>query len=248
MLLLIDKIPWITSQDAISAVKKALREPYRNALSDEEKLAGVKPAKIKIWHSWTLDPMASWLLIAATDKETKQLHHLTGLDKSYIATIDFSIITDTWDTNYRKEYKVIPLSKGGRGDQNITESTISSLLSSLIGTHKLPLTPFSAKKVNGKKLYEYAREWNPIFLTVPMSIHGFEILDYQFPLLTLRLDVWSGTYIRSIAHRLGNQFDLGGTLTMLRRTQIGEYTLDQITDNNKEIALWDEKEIPYHKL
>ncbi|MBP7884581.1 hypothetical protein KAZ93_00045 [Patescibacteria group bacterium] len=78
-----------------------------------------------------------------------------------------------------------------------------------------------------------------------MTIHSYEILDYMFPLLTLRLHVGSGTYIRSIAHRLGKQLDLGGTLTMLRRTQIGEYEIKQITDNNRQVATWDEKEVCY---
>lgn len=81
-----------------------------------------------------------------------------------------------------------------------------------------------------------------------MTIHGYEIIDYAFPLLTLRLHVGSGTYIRSIAHRLGTQFDLGGTLTMLRRTQIGEYEIKQIMEDNKQVAVWDEKEVNYSIL
>ncbi len=240
MLLLIDKPTWLTSQDAISAVKKHLREPARDALSLEDREAGLKPPKIKIWHSGTLDPMASWLLIAATDKDTKQLYHLTGLDKSYIATINFSIITDTWDMDFWKEFKQLEMV------EQIHAPTLSQLqhkLDSIIGTHDLPLTPFSAKKINGRKLYEYAREWKAIFLTVPMTVYGYEILDYQFPLLTCRLDVASGAYIRSIAHRLGRQFDIWWTLTMLRRIIIGEYSIEHI--KNPKLATWDEKGIFY---
>ncbi len=240
MLLLIDKPSGLTSQDAISAVKKHLRQPARDALSDDDRANNIKPPKIKIGHAGTLDPMASWLLIAATDADTKKLHHLTNHDKSYTATIDFSIITDTRDMDYRKEYRILPSLTGeGPGVRYIKE-----YLNSIIGTHDLPLTPFSAKKINGRKLYEYAREWKPIFLTVPMTIHGYEILDYQFPHLTLRLDVGSGTYIRSIAHRLGSQFNIWGTLTMLRRTSIAEYHIEQI-EQNKNLAIRDDKNILY---
>lgn len=242
MLLLIDKPSWITSQDAISAVKKAIRQPSRDALTDEDRVNGVKPPKVKIWHAGTLDPMASWLLIAATDKDTKQLHHLTNHDKSYIATIDFSIITDTRDMDYRKEYQQINILDAIARKPYLEQ--VQNKLDSIIGTHDLPLTPFSAKKIDGRKLYEYAREWKPIFLTVPMTIHGYEIIDYQFPHLTLRLDVGSGAYIRSIAHRLGTQFDLWGTLTMLRRTSIADYHVDQIADR-KNLATRDDKEIEY---
>lgn len=243
MLILIKKPSGITSHDAISAVKKSLRQPARDALSDEEKWAGMKPPKIKIWHAGTLDPMASWLIIAATDKDTKLLHSLTGQDKTYQTTIDFSRASDTWDLDYRKEIRDI--------DPTIYEeiptlNQIEDILSSLIWTPNLPLTPFSAKKVDGKKLYEYAREWKPIFLTTPMTIYGYKILDYAFPLLTIQLHVGSGTYIRSIAHRLGTQIWWDALLTVLHRITIGEYSINDI--KKPLIAQWDDKYVEYSIL
>lgn len=154
MLLLINKALGITSHDAISAVKKHLRSPLWDALTPEDRDAGIKPPKIKIGHAGTLDPMASGLLIAATDKDTKLLHSLTGSDKTYETTIDFSQSSDTRDMDYRKELS--PVDGAVYGD--LTVEKITTLLDSIVGTHDLPLTPFSAKKVNGKKLYEYARE------------------------------------------------------------------------------------------
>lgn len=233
MLLLIDKPSGITSHDAISAVKKHLRQPARDAISDEDKQAGKKPPKIKIWHAGTLDPMATGLLIAATDKDTKQLHSLTWSDKTYETTIDFSRSSDTWDLDYRKEIHDI--------DPTTYEdipplSQIQEILNSLIGTPNLPLTPFSAKKFDGKKLYEYAREWNPMFLTVPMTVYGYKVIDYQFPLLKLRLHVWSWAYIRSIGHRIGTQIGGDAILTSLRRTSIWEYSLDIFKE--KIISIW----------
>ncbi len=240
MILLINKPSGITSHDAISAVKKSLRQPQRDALSEDEKSAGIKPPKIKIGHAGTLDPMASGLMIAATDKDTKLLHSLTGSDKTYETTIDFSRRSDTRDLDYRKVLESI--------DPTIYEeipplSQIEDILATLIGTPQLPLTPFSAKKVDGKKLYEYAREWKPIFLTVPMTIYGYKILDYAFPLLKVQLHVGSGTYIRSIGHRLGTQIGWDAILISLKRISISEYSLDGI--KNPLIAQWDDKEIEY---
>ena len=242
MLLLIDKPIWLTSQDAISAVKKNLRQPARDALTDEDRANGIKPPKIKIWHAGTLDPMASWLLIAATDRDTKQLHQITWSDKTYETTIDFSRASDTWDLNYRKDihtidpfiYNNIP-----------TLGQIKEILDTLIGTPQLPLTPFSAKRYKGKKLYEYAREWNPIFLTIPMTIYGYKIISYDFPYLQVQLHVWSGTYIRSIGHRIGSQIWGDAILIELRRLSIGDYKLSDISTSNKNIALRDDKEIMY---
>ena len=240
MLLLIDKPSWITSHDAISAVKKHLRQPSRDALSQEDKNAWIKPPKIKIWHAGTLDPMASWLLIAATDKDTKLLHSLTGSDKTYETIIDFSRTSDTWDMDYRKEiYDIDPLIY----EQIPSLEEMQDILNTLIGTPNLPLTPFSAKKYEGKKLYEYAREWNPVFLTVPMTIYWYKIIDYSFPLLKLQLHVWSWTYIRSIWHWLGTQIGWDALLTSLIRLSIWEYSINDI--KKPLISQWNNKDIEY---
>lgn len=242
MLLLINKPSWITSHDAISAVKKHLRQPARDAITEEERSAGIKPPKIKIWHAGTLDPLASGLMIAATDKDTKLLHSLTGSDKTYETTIDFSQRSDTRDLDYRKLLEPIDPSTY---EDVPTLSQIEEILDTCIGTPELPLTPFSAKKLDGKKLYEYAREWKPIFLTIPMTIYGYKLLDYQFPLLKLKLHVGSGTYIRSIGHRLGTQVGGDAILTSLKRISIGDYSLDFFEQKTIHTAQWDDHEIEY---
>lgn len=247
MLLLINKPSGITSHDAISAVKKHLYaiSPLTREIEGDQLTEPWKRKKIKIWHAGTLDPMASGLLIAATDKDTKLLHSLTGSDKTYETTIDFSRRSDTRDLDYRKEYAILPLRKGDEGGSIPTQDTIASHLDSIIGTHDLPLTPFSAKKVDGKKLYEYAREWKPIFLTVPMTIYGYKILDYDFPLLKVQLHVGSGTYIRSIGHRLGTQIGGDAILISLKRISIGDYYLDFFSQKIIHTAQWDDQEIEY---
>ena len=242
MLLLIHKPSGITSHDAISAVKKHLRQPQWDTFSEDEKIQGKKPPKMKIGHAGTLDPIATWLILAATDKDTKLLHTLTGTDKTYEATIDFSQKSDTWDLDYRKTLEIIDPSTY----EDIPPlSQIEEVLNSLVGSPSLPLTPFSAKKIDGKKLYEYAREGNPIFLTIPMTIYGYKLISYEFPLLKLKLHVWSGTYIRSIAHRVGTQIGGDALLTALHRESIGDYSLDFFDEKTVHSGQRDNKEVRY---
>ncbi|HKL43735.1 MAG TPA: hypothetical protein VJ892_00470 [Candidatus Absconditabacterales bacterium] len=220
MLIAADKPKGISSFDIIRALKRELGEK-------------------KIGHSGTLDPMATGLLLIGTDKDTKKLHELTGLDKSYITTIDFSKNSDTRDLDYREyfeEYNIIPLGRGIQGVQihnkqipAPTLKEIKSKLDSIIPYGELPLTPFSAKKKKGKKLYELARNGIQEIENKTMKVNGYEIIEYSFPNLKLRLNVGSGTYIRSIGYRLGQQFGTGGILTELRRISIGDYDLDKIT-------------------
>jgi len=203
MFLLIHKPKWYTSFDVIHKIKKFF------------------PKKTKIGHAGTLDPMATWLLIIAIDKDTKRLSEFVWLDKEYIATIDFSKTSDTWDMDYRKEF--------GQLDTAWLEAPhlqdLQWTLDQKLWVSQRPLTPFSAKKVRGKKLYEYARAWEPIFIDCDMELLWYKILDYNFPLLQIQLHVWSGTYIRSIAHWLWLQMWLGGVLTSLHRSKIGKFAL-----------------------
>lgn len=219
MLLAVDKPAWITSFDVIRIFRRHF-------------------PKQKIGHSGTLDPMATGLIILALGEDTKQLYTLLGLDKSYIATIDFSKITDTRDmeiweqiTNYDldiRDGKVCGLTMGHGNIPLPSLSDITHYLDTLIPECVLPIPPFSAKKRAGKKSYTDARAGNLIEESRLMKIHGYEIISYEFPLLQLSLNVWSGTYIRSIAHRLGAQLWLWGTLIQLRRTAIGSYHIDQL--------------------
>jgi len=219
MLIAVDKPQWLSSFDIIRALKRELGEK-------------------KIWHSGTLDPMATGLLLIWTDKDTKKLHELTGLDKKYITTIDFSKESDTWDLDYREYFEKYKIKDNWIIIQNnfISGPKIEDIklkLDSIIPHWDLPLTPFSAKKKNGKKLYELAREWIQEIEYKTMKINWYEILEYNFPELILKLDVWSGTYIRSIWYRLWKEFWTGWILTKLRRISMWKYNLDEIELDKK---------------
>ena len=224
MLLIVDKPKWISSFDAIRALKRELKEK-------------------KIWHSGTLDPMATGLLLIWTWSDTKQLNSLIWLDKSYETTIDFSKKSDTRDMEYREYFEEIDVKW-----KDIPIGQIKEKLDSIIPEWELPLTPFSAKKKDGKKLYELARKWNQIIENKIMKIYWYEILEYSFPILKLKLNVWSGTYIRSIGHRLGEQFWLGGILTELRRIRVWEYDLNKVNLDQTATFFrkeWDDVEFKY---
>lgn len=228
MFLAVDKPQWITSFDVIRRLKRQF------------------PKKTKIGHSGTLDPMATGLLIIAVDKDTKRLHEFLGANKSYETTIDFSKMSDTWDMDYWEVYEEYVLSEEEwktvgiiKNDTHIPAPTIEQLeqkLKTLIPSRILPLTPFSAKKKDGKKLYELARAGVEVNESKEMRVNSYEIVEYNFPVLKLKLDVGSGTYIRSIGYWLGQEFGLGGILTSLRRTKVADIdiatlTLDQTVEN-----------------
>ena len=208
--------------------------------------------KQKMWHSGTLDPMATWLMILALDKDTKKLTELIWLDKSYIATIDFSKLTDTRDmeirekiTNYElimKDGKKFGLEMENGTIEAPTLAEITRKLDKLIPEYELPLPAFSAKKIAGKKSYDDARAGNIREENKVMKVQKYKILTYDFPILQLKLDVGSGTYIRSIAYRLGKELGMGGTLIQLRRTSIGERDVDKLPNWEELHNTYKEKE------
>lgn len=127
---------------------------------------------------------------------------------------------------------------------------IKKKLDKLIPEYLLPLPAFSAKKRAGKKSYDEARAGNIIEENKVMKVQKYEILKYEFPILQIKVDVGSGTYIRSIAYRLGQQLGMGGTLIQLRRMSIGDR--DIATIKNREVLENECKEkkesIPFAKL
>lgn len=223
MLILVDKPKGITSFDVI----RDLRNKIQNK---------------KMGHGGTLDPMATGLLIVGTDKDTSKLQNIQKWSKEYIGTIDFSSQTDTRDMDYHQyiqKYKTNwkSITKDWEKIQAPSKKQIQDSLEQLVGEAELQVPYFSAKKKNGKKLYELARQGKRVKLNSQMQIHSYKILDYTFPELKIKIKVWWGTYIRSIAHWLGKQFDLWWVLSQLRRMSIGNYSLNSQTNQNNEIKI-----------
>lgn len=173
----------------------------------------------KIGHAGTLDPFAEGLMIVAIGRQaTKNIANFVKLDKIYEAEVFLGIKTDTYD----KCGKTTGTYKGPK----IKKTEFVSALKDLVKkTSQIP-PMYSAKKVNGKKLYELARK-NIEIERLPQKIKIFyiKLKKYTWPTAKIEIHCSSGTYIRTIANDLGNNLGCGAHLRKLRRTKIGSYKL-----------------------
>lgn len=139
-------------------------------------------------------------MVLVTDEDTKKAEEYQGFDKSYDAVIDLSVNTDTRDMEYHSVIEQIE-----KPDREITPDEIQTVLNTLIPSYVLPIPAFSAKKVAGKRMYKSARAGKEIKVDREMVISKCEVTHYSWPLVHISCDVGSGTFIRSIAYRLGQQ-------------------------------------------
>ena len=188
----------------------------------------------KIGHTGTLDPIATGVLVCTIGKYTKLNEVLTSTYKEYIAEMYIGRLTDTLDT----EGKDIPCNI--RTD--ITENEIRDTIMSYKKTYSQEVPLYSSVKINGKKLYEYARNNIPVELPKrDVTIKEIEILDIKDNIVKFKCLVSKGTYIRSLIRDIGASLNTGAIMTSLRRTKQGifniedAYTLDSISNNNYKI-------------
>jgi tRNA pseudouridine55 synthase len=171
-----------------------------------------------IGHAGTLDPFADGVMILLIGKRfTQQSNSFLNQDKEYLATIHLGITTDSYDTEGQitAESLLIP-----------SRSEVEEALLKFQGTI-LQIPPmFSAKKVEGKKLYELARKGITIERqAAPVTLHS-ELIDYSYPYLKLKVQCSKGTYIRSLAYDIGVELTCGAHLSALTRTRSGSFTLE----------------------
>lgn len=174
----------------------------------------------KVGHTGTLDPMATGVLVLCLGKATKLAQHITDTDKEYIAEVTFGGTSNTDDA----EGEITQNSEAK--EKNLEE--IKKELKNFEGEIMQLPPDFSAKKIGGKRAYKLAREGKEVKLEPrQIKINEIEILDYNWPVLSLRISCGKGTYIRSIARDLGANLSVGGYLTALQRTKVGQYNLNQ---------------------
>ena len=211
-LVLIDKQPGWTSHDVVA------------------KLRGILGTR-KIGHAGTLDPMATGLLVLGVDGGTKLLQFISGSDKQYIATIRLGAATHTDDA----EGEIISTASVA----GVTLEQIDAEIAKLTGPITQIPSSVSAIKVDGKRAYDLVRDGKEVELkgrsvTVSQFKRTSEIrsvgdyLDFD-----VVVDCSSGTYIRALARDIGNALNVGGHLTMLRRTKIGNFDLENATEIDK---------------
>lgn len=176
--------------------------------------------KIKVGHAGTLDPLATGLLIVCVGKETKNIHHYQAAEKEYSGTITLGATTPSYDleTDIDQTFDY----------SSITEEQIYTLAQQFVGVidQKPPL--FSAVKKKGVRLYEHARKGETVEIeSRKVSIVEFEITNIQLPQVDFRVRCGKGTYIRSLAHDFGQALQNGAYLSALRRTKIGDLSVDK---------------------
>ncbi|MFA5633567.1 MAG: tRNA pseudouridine(55) synthase TruB [Candidatus Dojkabacteria bacterium] len=201
-ILLIDKEEGITSYDVIRKLKRVL------------------PKGQKIGHAGTLDPFATGLLIILLGKSTKLMNNFLELRKEYEVRVEFGYSTDTQDitgrkTNISKDFK------------KISKEKIERMIGERFLGRILQLPPqYSAKKVKGKKAYEYAREGEKVDLKPKeIEIYEFDIINYDWPVVDFNVMCSSGTYVRTLANDLGLNLETFATPIKLRRIRIGEFNV-----------------------
>lgn len=175
----------------------------------------------KIWHAWTLDPLASGLLLIAVWEYTKILSFLLIKDKVYDFTINLDGESDSYDTG--TPIRFLSEEKQQYFASKIQKSDIITLIQKEF-SWKISQTPpkYSALKVNGEKALLRAKSWEDFELAPrEVEVFSFEVLEYIYPQVVCRAHVSSGTYIRSFAYDLGKILWTGGYISSLRRSQLG---------------------------
>lgn len=217
--IIVNKAPNMTSRDVINILNKKFNTK-------------------SIGHTGTLDPIAEGVLVCLIGKYTKLTDILINHDKEYIASFKLGILTDTLDITGKilKEEKV-----------NLTKEEIQKTILSFKGTYNQEVPIYSAVKINGKKLYEYAR--NNEEITLPkreVNIYDIELLNIDNEYLTIKTKVSKGTYIRSLIRDIGLKLNTNATMTKLIRTKLDKFTIEESytlediqNDNYKILSLED---------
>lgn len=204
-IILIDKPLTWTSFNVVKKINVLIKKHYN-----------IK--KLKVGHAGTLDPLATGLMVICTGKKTKNIAAFQESDKEYIATIEFGKTTPSYDleTGFNGEYPV----------NHITIELIKEKLKLFNGEISQVPPLYSAKFVEGRRAYKYARKGIDIKLEPKkVFIKELEILEYNHPVLIIRILCSKGTYIRSFANDLGLALNSGAYLKALKRTISGNYKI-----------------------
>ncbi len=204
-ILLIDKPQGWSSFDVIRKLKKPLRLK-------------------KVGHAGTLDPLATGLLILCTGKFTKKIPEIQKLPKEYLATFRLGATTKSDDAEFPEE--------NIKDTSHLTREIVEETLKKFLGEIEQIPPYFSAVKIKGKRAYKLARKNPEALEKIPMKpkkvfIRSIEILDFRGEEVDVKILCGKGTYIRSLARDLGKELGVGGYVKKLRRTKIGNYSVEE---------------------
>lgn len=204
-ILIINKPEGITSRDVVNQVCKKLHTR-------------------RVGHTGTLDPLATGVLVLGVNEGCKIIELLTSIDKEYIAEVVVGISTDTLDVTGKIEetYNI----------ENIKEEEIKKALKNFEGEYNQEVPKYSAVKINGKRLYQYARDNEAVELPKrKVNIKNIELIDInnnqEYPTFTFKVLVSKGTYIRSLIRDIGEFLGYPCTMKNLIRTKQGDFKIDE---------------------
>lgn len=205
-LLFIDKPVGWTSFDTVNFIRSLLKRYH-------------KLNRLKVGHAGTLDPLASGLLLLCTGRMTKQIQYFQNQDKVYTGSMQLGITTPSYDLETEIDAH-FPA-------EHLSIEEIENATQNFIGKIAQMPPQYSAIKVGGKRAFDYARKHKTIKLEArEVHIHAFTITSIDMPKVEFRVRCSKGTYIRSLVHDFGKSLNNGACLTALRRTKIGDYSVD----------------------
>lgn len=206
-IILLDKPLGWTSFQAVNKLKYKLK----NQLD--------LPKKFKIGHAGTLDPKATGLLIVCTGKFTKRISEIQDAPKEYITEIKLGFQTESYDS---EKPEIL-----NKDISHLTEENILNILKDFIGEIEQKPPIHSAVKIDGKRAYSFARAGEEVEMkTRTISITYINEIEIDLPFVRFTVGCSKGTYIRSLAHDIGQKLEVGAYLTNLRRTKIGEFKIE----------------------
>ena len=215
--------------DALLIVNKGKNKTSRDVVNELNHIFNTK----KIGHTGTLDPLATGVLVCLIGKYTKLVNLITSYDKEYIAEIKLGIKTDSGDITGN----II-----STDNSNVSVDMIKEVFANFPRVYNQEVPIYSAVKINGKKLYDYARSNIPVNLPKrEVHIYSLELLSYENNIITFKTKVSKGTYIRSLINDLTNYLNTVGTMNNLIRTKQGyfnitdSYTIEDIKNGNYKL-------------
>ena len=206
-IILLDKpLDW-TSFQAVNKLKYKLKNEFN------------LPKKFKIGHAGTLDPRATGLLIVCTGKFTKKIQEIQDAPKEYLTEVKIGVQTESYDTEkpeiLQQDYS------------HISEEFILETLQKFVGEIDQKPPVFSAIKIDGNRAYDLARKGEEVEMkSRKTTIHYLNNIEIDLPFVRFTVGCSKGTYIRSLAHDIGQALEVGAYLTNLRRTKIGDYSVE----------------------
>ena len=217
-ILLVDKeVSW-TSFDAVKSIRGTLQHAF-------------KRRRFKVGHAGTLDPLATGLLLICTGKATKKIDGFQAQEKVYTGKIYLGGTTPSADRETEVD-RTFPIA-------HITEEDIRQCAKNFEGESEQVPPVFSALRVGGKRAYEYARKDQEVEMASRLiTIYHFKIVDIDMPYVEFEIKCSKGTYIRSIARDFGERLQSGAYLHELRRTKIGEFSIEnalKVSDIKEQI-------------